>query len=253
MQKTSMRYWYPRIQGLGIPQPETVIIPNKNDTDLTALLEESGGDFMTEGQLRTHMDIPAIGGACDRFGYPVFLRSDFTSDKHHWKESCFIERRADIIPHISNILEFSILADIFGGIPFTAVAVRRYIKMAEMFKAFHEMPINPEFRIFIKDGINLCAHWYWPDDAIERPSIRTFKDRMFKGRHKAVEDGGLKRIVGYARKVGQVFKECWSVDLCLGADGTWYLIDMAEGFKSWHPEYCPNHATVKCVPSGVEI
>jgi hypothetical protein len=38
-----------------------------------------------------------------------------------------------------------------------------------------------------------------------------------------------------ATKIGSVLDGSWSVDLCRGADGVWYLIDMAAAELSWHP------------------
>lgn len=246
MDKTSMRWWYPNIKDMNIPQPKTEIIPPKREVDLTALMSDEEADTMSEKSIREYIDIPAVEAACEKMGYPVFMRSDYTSHKHDWKRSCFVTCKEDIIPHIQNILEFSVLADIFGGIPFTAVVIREYIPMAQIFTAFgREMPVNPEWRFFVHKGQILCSHWYWTEPAIRQPSIRTWKNRMYKARHASIDNGGFKKIESYAWAISAFVGGSWSIDFCLGANGTWYLIDMAESYKSWHPEDCPNHKTIK--------
>lgn len=242
MDKTSMLYWWPKIKGLKIPMPETEIILCKEN--LSDILNETEADLFTEQGLRAHIDIPAVEKACEKLGYPVFIRSDATSHKHNWEKSCYLTKKEDIVPHLIDISSFSASCDIFGGIPFNAVIVRKYIPMDNLFTAFSgRMPVNPEWRIFIKDHKLLCAHWYWVEDAIQTPSIMNWKAKMQKA--KEAKDNATSGIDGYASMVATVFDGCWSVDFCKAADGEWQLIDMAEGFKSWHPEECHNHKAVK--------
>jgi hypothetical protein len=240
--KTSMLYWYPKIKLLRIPQPRTEMIKTK--LDITSLLGDCDG--LTEEGVRKHIYIPAIERICECIGYPVFMRSDFTSHKHNWEKSCYVARKEDIIPHLQDIIEFSGSADIFGGISFTAVVIRRYIEMATLFTAFYgNMPVNPEFRFFIHEGKVICHHWYWVEDAIQNPSVKNWKGRIHKCWKKIDRDDDLSRLDGYARMVAEVLHGSWSIDFCLGADGIWYLIDMAESHKSWHPEECPNHKKIR--------
>ena len=39
-------------------------------------------------------------------------------------------------------------------------------------------------------------------------------------------------------RVGEVLDGYWSVDFAEVKSGGWYLIDMAEGNKSWHDKEC---------------
>jgi len=43
-------------------------------------------------------------------------------------------------------------------------------------------------------------------------------------------------LTGYAEMVARVLDGYWSVDFAYGKNGKWYLIDMATGEHSWHPE-----------------
>lgn len=240
-----MRYWYPNIKDMNIPQPKTVIIPLKKEIDLTEILLEHEADFLTAKGVKNHIDIPAVEGACEKMGYPVFMRSDYTSHKHDWEGSCFVQKKEEIIPHIQNIIEFSLLADIFGGIPFTAVVIREYIKMAQLFTAFNKMPVNPEWRFFVDKGQILCSHWYWTEAAIKNPSVKNWKALMSVSRKMSIDGGSLKKLESYAYFIAGYIGGSWSIDFCLGANGTWYLIDMAESVKSWHPGDCPNHERIR--------
>ena len=47
----------------------------------------------------------------------------------------------------------------------------------------------------------------------------------------------MRLLTGYASMVARAIEGFWSVDFCKGADGQWYLIDMATGANSWHPEH----------------
>ena len=46
----------------------------------------------------------------------------------------------------------------------------------------------------------------------------------------------MKLLTAYAELVGSLMEGYWSVDFAQGADGQWYLIDMAEGDLSWQPK-----------------
>ncbi|OGC89269.1 MAG: hypothetical protein A2W25_04375 [candidate division Zixibacteria bacterium RBG_16_53_22] len=244
MDNTSMLYWYPKIKKLTIPQPWTGVVKCK--TNITETLSNTNADFLSEKAIGENIDIAAVEKLCERLGYPVFMRSDYTSHKHNWKKSCFVTKKKDIIPHLQDIAHFSVCADIFTGIPFTAVMIRQYIKMASLFTAFHgAMPVNPEWRFFIHDGKIVCSHWYWIEDAIRNPSKENWKALMNTARSLTMVDGGFTTLTGYAKMVAKVLKGSWSIDFCLGANDVWYLIDMAESFKSWHPEDCPNHKIIK--------
>jgi len=242
MDKTSMLYWYPKIKLLRIPQPMTMMVMTK--CDITELLGDCDG--LSEQGVRKHIDIPAVEMTCENIGYPVFMRSDFTSHKHNWEKSCFVTKKEDLVMHLQDIISFSASADIFGGIPFTAVVIRKYIKMATLFTAFQgKMPVNPEYRLFIRDGKVLCHHWYWVPDAIQDASVKGWRHKLLNSVKKIDKDGDIARLYRYAKMVAEVLKGSWSIDFCLGADGVWYLIDAAESLRSWHPAECPNHGILR--------
>ncbi len=238
MDKTSMLYWYPKIKDLDIPQPETEIVRlNMSDEEYLKLC-----DYDFKGIMK-HWD--EIIKSAEKIGFPLFMRTDVTSNKHDWLNSCYVKNPTDLKEHIANIVEFSFLADI-TGLPINAIVFRKYIPMKTLFRAFHgDMPVNPEIRFFIKDGEVLCWHWYWIEDAIEKG---TKKEKLpfdwksiIRQQKESLSGNDILWLTNDARKVAGVLPGFWSVDFCQGKDGTWYLIDMAEAEKSWHPGECKFH------------
>lgn len=109
--KTRLSYWFPKVQAAGLPVPTTRIITLTRE-ESTALTMHLFGEGPADELHRLHAK---IAGAADEIGgVPFFLRTDFTSAKHDWKDTCCV-RNADLIPHhIHAIWEYSELADMMG-------------------------------------------------------------------------------------------------------------------------------------------
>ena len=235
IEKTSMLYWFPKIKDIDIPQPKTDIM-QVNAT------REAWVDFIDgkkDSLLEQSSFIEEVRSRAEKIGYPLFLRTDQASGKHGWKNTCYVESKENLIKNLKGVIEFSFMADIVG-LPIDAVVFREYIPMKNLFTAFHgEMPVNPEIRFFVKDGEILCWHWYWIEDAIRNPSIENWKEIIEKEKDDLFEEvNNFVRMS--AQKIAILFKDdgYWSVDFCKAKDGRWWLIDMADGFRSWHPENC---------------
>jgi ATP-grasp domain, R2K clade family 3 len=233
--KSSMLYWWPKIKDLGVPKPKTVIVEiNLNETEIEGLC-----DGHTKPLLDKHGQ--QIKAAIDKFGFPLFLRTDLVSNKHGWKKSCYVESLAQLPSHVGNVVEFSLMCDMMG-LPVKALIFREYVPMKNLFRAFHgEMPVNPEIRFFALDGELLCWHWYWIKEAIQQgtePELlpKDWKKIIEVEKNSANSTGELMKLCAKAFRVAQKFKGFWSIDFCKAADNKWYLIDMAEGYRSWHPE-----------------
>lgn len=130
------------------------------------------------------------------------------------------------------------------GLPVWGIVFREYIEMDTIFKAFRgRMPVNPERRFFAESGHVNCEHVYWVEDAIwfrkgEEPD--NWREELAKINGLWDEDE-LRLVI---RQVGKISSELtkhlggeWSIDFCKGADGTWYLIDVAPAELSWHPPH----------------
>lgn len=233
----SMTYWWPRVCNLDVPMPETIIVP-VDGAELYRTLDgaEVPADILTK--------LEAMAG---RLGYPVFLRTDHTSAKHDYRETCYVRDKAALAGNIYRLIEASALAD-FAGLPVGALVLRRFLRLADGFEAFNGLPIAPERRFFVRDGEVQCSHPYWPEGAIEQgyhhePLRDDWRQRLASlnkfgpGEHLLPE---------YAKALGVALGGYWSVDFAFGnvgphhsmRDERWYFIDAATGERSWHPEDC---------------
>ena len=226
---TSMLYWYPKIRDLEIPQPRTEIY-KLTKQELEILNNEQFPDTLIE----------SIEPIISKFSYPFFVRTDFASGKHGWRDTCFIENKEKLSRNIFEVVVENLIADLFG-LPFEALIFREYIPLKAGFKAFYgNMPVAKERRYFIKDKQIQCHHPYWPKDAIRRPNNENWEiilDEQNKETEKEIE-----LLSEYCLLVAEKFKGYWSVDFAYGQDEEWYLIDMAEGEHSFHwleCDFCP--------------
>src|SRR4029077_12960040 len=141
--KNRLGYWYPTVLKLGIPNPETIIVP----LDRFVAMAWMEGEKPLPQEFKDQYQ-----EACDRLGYPVFIRTDEASGKHDWRDSCFIESaKTDIYQHLQRVIEYNEMADIMG-LDYSAICVRKYIKPESSFTAFRGMPVGREYRFFARDG-----------------------------------------------------------------------------------------------------
>ena len=228
MKKTSMLYWWPKIRDLKIPVPKTEIITVPYN-DLVGLLNDKRLSLEYEKK---------IIEAGDKVGYPLFLRTDMSSAKHQWERTCFVPKVEDIFKHIRALIDETLTAGIFGELDPNALVFREFLHLYSTFTAFSGLPIARERRYFIRDGVVECHHAYWIYDAIERgwgQRYNNWRQLLFNLNREHKNE--IKLLTSYAKRVAEVLRGYWSVDFACSKSRTWYLIDMAEGEKSWHPEH----------------
>lgn len=110
LDKTSMSYWFPLIEAAGLPVPKTKFV-EMTDTCRRAIWDIFDGK---DSGLANEPFFAQIAEAASEMGYPCFLRTDMTSNKHSWKHACYLESAADIPSHVCAIAEFSECADFMG-------------------------------------------------------------------------------------------------------------------------------------------
>ena len=228
--RNSLLYWWPAVQRLGIPAPDTeiVMIP---DGLLEGILGHEPEKLAEAGWPKFFQ---AVADAADRMGgYPVFLRTDILSGKHNWDDTCYVPSLRVLEKHIGALIEESYIP---LGIPDPqAFVVREFLPLQSAFKAFHGLPISLEWRLFAQDGELECLHFYWTPDAIKG-----------WGRYKLPKDWKQQlanlasieppvEVEAWARAVTKELGGAWSVDVACDMEGQWHLIDMAEAERNWHP------------------
>jgi len=231
LNKSSLLYWWPRINWLPISQPKTIIVP----VDVHALSEF--WDQGIEDPLKPF--IPQLEAAGSEIGYPLFLRTDILSAKHDYENTCYVASEEVLLHHVYALAEMNFM--ILGPGP-SALVFREYIPLASRFTAFSgNLPIAPERRYFVRDGTGQCSHPYWPLSAIEDASVPNWRELLAEMNQRRASHTGL--LGFYARKAGKALGGYWSVDFALSKDGRWLLIDCAEGEKSYHWEGCEYAST----------
>lgn len=226
--KTRLSYWFPLIQAAGIPVPKTVILPALTPQEEGQLTDWAAGEGSYEGLPYLVGD---INQAAVLFGYPVFLRTDYSSAKHSWSGSCLLDSERNIKSHIQSIAEYSIMADLMG-LPIDTWVVRELLPTKPVFHAFSDMPIVREFRVFVRDGKIDHFQPYWPVHALEgqteEPKWRELVDEL-----NTITPEERVKVEELALRVNAAVPGYWSVD-CLDVVGRgWMVTDMAEGDKSY--------------------
>ncbi len=240
MKENSMLYWFPLVKDLPIPQPKTVMVPLKGALNYEVLNSagyKDGAIVYLEENLSDPLFktfLAEIKVKAKEIGYPLFMRSDETSNKFDWGRSCYVKAEADLFPNMCNIIEFIAMA---FGLSFSGVALREFLDLDSRFTSHRGMPVAAEWRFFVKDGEVECYHPYWPPNAIESPSIKDWREVLDELQTEDALENIL--LTGYAEIVGRKLGGYWSIDLCRHRDQRWFLTDMALGKDSYHWGTCP--------------
>jgi hypothetical protein len=236
--KTCLSYWFPRIKDLpGIRTPRTEIVFDAPIKALFFMLENPEHEEQNKLEDQRQEFFVKLKAAADRIGYPCFLRTGHTSNKHYWKNTCYLEKQEDIPFHVAQLVEFSECADMMG-LPYAVWVIRELLPTEPAFTAFSgQMPICREFRAFGRDGKTECIHPYWPEGSLEN-QVKTDHHWRTKLRKMSMLDAktdeGLRAATA---EVTAALGGYWSVDW-LWTNNGWYLTDMAEGEKSFHWAGC---------------
>lgn len=239
MNKTSMIYWYPKI--CKIPQiktPKTLFLKMPKGIQ-SQFYRVFYGNNMT-GDLYVRAFINQLGKLGEQIGYPLFLRTHLTSGKHGWARTCHVQSRDMLLEHVIQIIEYSECVSL-RGLDWSTWAVRELLPTTPAFLAFDEMPIVCEFRVFVRDGEELCWHPYWPAGAIEGHT----EERNWRSRLRALQNEPNNEAREIARLASRAVPgDAWSVDV-LKTEKGWYVIDMALAGESYHWVGCENKEALK--------
>ncbi len=227
----SIAFWLPVLQNHNFPIPKTIIV--NADIELNHILEGK----LLKGSERFFNELEK---AVDIVGLPAFLKTEMLSNKHDWKDSCFIKSKSTLPSHIRNLIEMSYMATIDRRTDYNFFAVRQFIETEKVFNYFPgDMPITKEVRIFVRNNKIECKHPYWPVKIFEKIE----SDLIKKIRILNKKDDGITNKMG--NYIARIFSGYWSIDLLKAKNGEWYCIDMAIGEKSWHDADCKFSKTDK--------
>lgn len=227
--KTALSYWFPKIEAAGLPVPKSTIVEIDENArkELWAAIDGKEAGDGTEFYQK-------LTDAAAKMGLPCFLRTDHTSNKHDWENTCYLSDISKIKQHVYNLVEFSLCCDLMG-MPWDTWVVREFLPTIPLGACprYGNMPVCREFRFFVNDGKVVCRHPYWPLDSLRQGGCKDLNYRELCRR----EDEGL--LFDLASEAGAAVGGAWSVDILETKRG-WMVTDMAEAHKSFHWEGCKN-------------
>lgn len=229
--KTALSYWFPVLVEAGLPVPRTTILTMPPDAQ-KEIRNSFDGQGSIEGVRALKLFADDIAEAVSEFGYPFFLRTDHTSGKHNWEETCFVDCAEAIPTHLWRIAEYSEICD-FVGLPWSTWAVREILPTIPFGTCpnYGNMPICREFRFFVDEGAIRCVHPYWPRSALDQGGASSELD--YDALCRMGDDIG-----DLAADAGSALGGSWSIDILETKRG-WFITDLAEAHKSFHWEGCP--------------
>jgi hypothetical protein len=218
--------WLPAIVDAGLPVPRTEVVPFSPRSLFPILDGEKPEDDFS---------IDAVQAACQRIGYPAFLRTDLSSAKHDGPRAYRVNSVDDLWRCVYYTFESNALKDLADACH--ALLVREFLTIPSIFTAFSGLPIGREWRIFTNQESVLCEHFYWPEEAFEgwQGLTDSWKEDL---QQLAEQRDGIADLREMALRAAQaVGQGSWSVDFAQDAEGKWWLIDMALAAASWHPDH----------------
>lgn len=226
---TRLTHWFPRI-------PDTIQVPRTEIIEpfhsLNVFMAMDGDE---DSQKLLAGAVKQVVEAGNRVGWPCFLRTDITSAKHSWKDTCYLGDPDDAAQHIMALVHD---AECAGAEFSLALVVREMLPTVSTVTAFHgEMPITKERRYFVVDGSVVCHHPYWPEEAFEGRGDVTKGWRQSLHEMNREPEEEVAYLTGLSEKVSRAIPGEWSVDWLWTTRG-WYLIDMAEAGRSYHFPGC---------------
>lgn len=241
--QSSMRYWWPRLEDVDVPTPETICVEASEQKIELGKLPNGEMDHLT---CYYPDDMDDIRDSVRKLGGPpAFIRTDQASHKHNMEEGSRIDSLENVDSNVWSVVEHNKMAGL-GGLPYDRFYVREWLDLEHYYTAFRGTPIAVELRFFLYEGDVHSCGFYWPEDSIRRPSIDDWQEKHLWLRDSAFAKGTHYAAQTYAEKVADEFSEgYWSVDFALTEEEEWYCIDMARGEVSWHPEECDKPEAIK--------
>lgn len=217
-----LSYWYPKLQGLGIPTPETEILTLTTEEylNLWRILDNEYSPVLTK--IKSWVE-----EISKKWDTPTFLRCGQTSAKHSWNRSCGM-KEGDITSNIWTIAEFAAIV----GLVFNVWVLRKMLPVDPICccAGYNDMPVTEEWRLFV-EGENIThAQPYWPPSAVRdgKPDTEEWEDKLAEISIFPYSSN----IVELTKKIGKHLGGFWSIDWLKSKD-TFYCIDMARGNQSY--------------------
>ena len=225
MNKNSMVYWHAMTRDLPILQPRTEIIPIPNG-QLTAILDSPGTFHRIENKIHHIMDLFDT--------LPIFLRTDMSSQKFHFRKTCRLPNKAQLFGHLLELLDINTKSNIVDN----ALVFREWLDLYSGFYAFDGLPISIEARVSIIDNRTNAVFPYWTEGTIisnqtaeqSKKLNPRWRDILYNQNRIVVQSEEKLRTL--AEPLARLFDGIWNADFAMDASGNWNLIDMNQKSKT---------------------
>lgn len=231
----NLSFWYPKVKDCGFLTPKTIIIPHTEEI-IKALFMEDPGDKERITAFVEKNIMPAI----KKIGGLPFIKNGSFSNKFQFNLCCPASADLDTIIH--SIIQINYDAMCFGAGGENETVIRERIPAAEDYPAIYQgMPLRPEFRVFydfsLKRVIYIQNYWDW-DYCYEAIARHPEDGNVFALNYGKIHDiykNAVRKLWQQAEeklKKTEGLNGIWSVDFLLDDNTQFWLIDMAEGYKS---------------------
>jgi len=143
----------------------------------------------------------------------IVIKDYVKSQKHYWKEACFIPDASDRQQAEKVIRKFIELQDVDFNV---GLVFREFIELEQL--ANHSqsgMPLTKEFRVFVKNGEVISVFKYWDEGDYENiePKIEPFEDI-----------------------IKQVKSRFFTMDIAKKKGGDWIIVELGDGQVAGLPD-----------------
>ena len=234
MNPNSALIWLPKIVAAGLPTPRTEIVEYGHHS--IASIFDGAKSVVFENL------VAGVVGACERIGYPVFVRTDLASAKHSGPGAYRISNETEVASRMYATLEDNEMKFWLEAEGPKAILVREWIAFDSPFSAFADHPINREWRFFADGNHVFCFHPYWPEDAITfyadaMVAPIDWRERL-RELHKVPDC--IDELKELSIRAAALYGATASVDIAQDKHGKWWVIDMALAEGSVHWQGCEN-------------
>ncbi len=221
--------WFGAVQACNVLTPATLAVDLLPNIQIELL---DGKPLSEESKLFFDGLVEQVQQMGEQYGYPLFIKTSFTSAKHYWSSSCCLKGGdpKEVLSHLYELINFQ--ACCTDQMLSPSLVIREMIETDPVFHAFEGMPVTEEYRVFTKGGEIEGFQPYWPEDSIQNPSCEDWQEKLKTIKSPSQADIAYMSDVA-SRVSSHLKREDWSIDFLRAKDGRLWLIDMAVAGKSY--------------------
>ena len=239
--------WFHAVENAGVRHPKTQVLAISPEIQAQIL---DNKPLATENQVEMDALVASVQAFGEQHGFPIFWKTSFSSAKHFWNQACALPNGEPetVMNHLAELLTFQCMNGIETFTP--ELILREMIKVNPVFTAFEgQMPVTEEYRVFARNGTIEGFQPYWPVESIKDPSSEGWESAL--ATISTPTDRDIDFMTKASERITRALKGYWSVDFLKDKDGQLWLIDMAEGDRSYRNE--AGFKVIKKPESGLSL